>query len=85
MRATVVFEWEWTTTDEEEEEDGEWALRANVPVAVIQVLEHLPTPLHAWARRVTTDAIGLLENIAIEEPEFASAADRLRAELQDAA
>jgi hypothetical protein len=79
-----VSQWEWID-EGDEETDGEWALRANVPIAVIDVLDHLPAPLRPWVGRVTADAIELLEHIATEEPEFASAADRLKAELQDVA
>lgn len=84
-----VSQWEWITGDldddenEDQPEDGEWTLRAHVPVRVADVLAHLPAPLRLWVQRVTAREIEMLEQLATEEPEFASAADRLKAELLD--
>jgi hypothetical protein len=58
------------------------AVGSAAPISVSDVLAHLPPPLKSRVSRVTEQAVEMLEHVAIEEPEFASAADRLRAELE---
>jgi hypothetical protein len=79
-----VSQWEWVEDDVVDAvgADGGWALRAHAPISVSDVLAHLPAPVGSWVSRVTEQAVEMLEHVAIEEPEFASAADRLRAELE---
>jgi hypothetical protein len=83
-----VSQWQWVPdgTDEEQEDDehdwGEWVLRAHSPIDAITVAERLPEPLRVWIRRQTEQAAGLFDELQAEEPAFAGAARRLKAELE---
>jgi hypothetical protein len=60
---------------------GESALRAHSPIAAATVVERLPEPLTLWVRRRTEHAAELFDELAVEDPLFAAAARRLKAEL----
>ncbi len=76
-----ITQWEWTE-DAEDETDGEWALRAHVPVPASTVAEHVPEPLRPWVRRMTEEGIAWLDELKDAEPQFAGDAQRLRTQLE---
>ena len=82
-----VSQWQRVPEEiEDEDEDaehewGEWALRAHSPMDAATVAERLPQPLMLWVRRRTEQAVELFDELEIEEPAFAAAARRLKAEL----
>ena len=63
--------------------DGDWALRAHVPVPATTVAEHVPEPLRPWVRRMTEEGAAWLNDLKDTEPQFAGDAQRLRTELED--
>jgi hypothetical protein len=82
-----VSQWQWvpeeTEDDDEDDEDewGEWSLRAHSPIDAAAVIDRLPEPLTLWVRRRTEQAVELFDELELEEPAFAAAARRLKAEL----
>ena len=75
-----VAQWKWVP-DGEEDDEGEWELWAHMPVNVSDVLQWIPDVIGSWVRNMTELAIGVLEEIAEEEPVFRVAADTLKREL----
>ena len=83
-----VSQWQWVPQDAQDEDEddegewGEWALRAHSPIDAATVAERLPEPLMGWVRHRTEQGVALFDELEAEEPAFAAAARRLKAELE---
>jgi len=84
-----VSQWQWVPEETEDEDEdaehewGEWALRAHSPIDASTVAERLPQALMLWVRRRTEQAVELFDELETDEPAFAAATRRLKAELDN--
>jgi hypothetical protein len=82
----AVGQWKWVGEEGEEDDDteqGEWVLRGKQPLTVSAALDQLPPALRTWVLESTRRAIGVLQDLVEEQPEFRLALDKLRAELAE--